>query len=168
MSPPDRPEPPTLASSPTGPESRPADGQGRSTPSPPAPVDVPAPPFPRTATIQVIMPAATAELVVRGAVGKGQPDEWYGPRRVIHTPPMTEEVDYLVGAFWSDPAGAPQARNRRLRVEPGMTYEVDLRTATPTSRPIKEEVRPISPTQGNPHEDPRQRLNPDGGPSVRK
>ena len=97
-------------------------------PRPPAPTPPPAPRGPRTATIVVRMPAAKAELVVRGEVGRGNPDEWYGPTRVIHSPPISTAQDYLVGAFWTEPDGRPATRSQPLRVEPGRRYEVDLRS----------------------------------------
>ena len=90
------------------------------------------PPVLRTATIIVRMPSMKAELVVRGEVGRGNPDEWYGPRRVIHSPPLMGPQDYLIGAFWTDPGGRPQTRSQPLKVEPGRLYEVDLRAETPT------------------------------------
>jgi len=99
----------------------------------PAPPDKPAgQPSPRTATIHVFMPAADSELVVRGDVGRGNPDEWYGPKRVVHTPPLGASKDYLVGAFWMDPTGRPTVRQKEMKVEPGRTYQVDLRVAEPT------------------------------------
>jgi hypothetical protein len=91
---------------------------------------------PRTATIEVLMPTEKAELVIRGEVGKGNPDEWYGPRRVVHTPPLREGADYLVGAFFLGDDGRPLTRSRPIRIEPGKSYEVDLRPARPTSREI--------------------------------
>ena len=91
---------------------------------------------PRTATIEVLMPNEKAELVVRGEVGKGNPDEWYGPKRVVHTPPLPEGADYLIGAFFLDDGGHPVTRSRPIRIEPGKLYEVDLRPARPTSREI--------------------------------
>ncbi len=90
------------------------------------------PPVPKTATIIVRMPSMKAELVVRGEVGRGNPDEWYGPRRVIHSPPLIGPQDYLIGAFWTDPSGRPVTRSQPLKVEPGRLYEVDLRAETPT------------------------------------
>ena len=60
-------------------------------------------PLPRPATIRVLMPSADSELAVRGEVGRGQPDEWYGPTRVIHTPPMAEECALPSSA----PSGSP-------------------------------------------------------------
>ena len=91
---------------------------------------------PKTATIEVRMPSASAELVVKGEVGKGNPDEWYGPDRTIHTPPMPGEAEYLVGAFWKDASGQPRTRTCKLAVRPGLRYEVDLRPDEPTSRTI--------------------------------
>ena len=96
---------------------------------------------PKTATIIVRMPSSKAELVVRGEVGRGNPDEWYGPRRVIHSPPLTEPHDYLVGAFWTEPGGQPLTRSKPLTVEPGRLYEVDLRAPAPT---VTEVPRPPS------------------------
>ena len=92
----------------------------------------------RTATIRVKMPAENAELVVRGAVGRGNPDEWYGTTRVIHTPPLGGPADYLVGAFWVDADGRPAHPKADLRVEPGRVYEVDLRGAEPSAREVSE------------------------------
>lgn len=92
----------------------------------------------RTATIRVKMPAENAELVVRGAVGRGNPDEWYGTTRVIHTPPLGGPADYLVGAFWVDADGRPANPTADLRVEPGRVYEVDLRGAEPSAREVSE------------------------------
>ena len=94
-------------------------------------------PLPRTATIRVLMPNAESELVVRGAVGRGNPDEWYGPTRVIHTPPMSEEAPYLVGAFWLAEEGEPQQRSCPLTVEPGKSYEIDLRAAEPSWKALE-------------------------------
>jgi hypothetical protein len=91
---------------------------------------------PRTATIEILMPTEKAELVVRGEVGKGNPDEWYGPKRVVHTPPLRKGADYLVGAFFLGDDGRPLTRTRPIRIEPGKSYEVDLRPARPTSREI--------------------------------
>ena len=90
----------------------------------------------RTSTINVFLPDANAELVVKGDVGKGNPDEWYGSRRVIHTPPLGEEKAYLVGSFWTDRDGRQQARSKELKVKPGRSYEVDLRGESPTSRQV--------------------------------
>ena len=90
----------------------------------------------RFASITVLMPSAKSELVVKGEVGRGNPDEWYGPTRVIHSPPMDRAADYIVGAFWLDAAGRSQTRSCRLRVEPGTAHEVDLRSAVPTSKEI--------------------------------
>ena len=91
------------------------------------------PNLPRTATVIVRMPSSQAELVVKGPVGRGNPDEWYGPRRVIHSPPLTTAQDYRIGAFWTNPDGQPVDRSRVLRVEPGHLYEVDLRSDKPTA-----------------------------------
>jgi len=91
------------------------------------------PPVPKTASIIVRMPNSKAELVVRGEVGRGNPDEWYGPRRVIHSPPITAAQDYLVGAFWTEPGGKRMTRTHPLKVEPGRLYEIDLRSANPTA-----------------------------------
>jgi serine/threonine protein kinase len=99
----------------------------------------------KTATIHVFMPSANSELVVRGEVGKGNPDEWYGPMRVIHTPPMKGAADYLIGAFWLDSAGRPLTRKRELRIEPGRVYEVDLRPSEPTRRELKKPSTSINP-----------------------
>ncbi len=116
-------------------------GVARAAPSPPpsargpgpAPPDKPAgPSSPRTATIHVLMPSADSELVVRGDIGRGNPDEWYGSKRVVHTPPLGAAKDYLVGAFWMDPTGRPTVRQKEMKVEPGRTYQVDLRVAEPT------------------------------------
>ena len=120
------------------PDSPPGPGPGQAGP----PIDgaagvQAAPPAPRTASIHVVMPDAKAELVVRGEVGRGNPDEWYGPRRIIHTPPFASATDYLVGAFWTDPTGSRLTRSRRLRVEPGRSYEVDLRAERPTAVELK-------------------------------
>ena len=93
-------------------------------------------PSPRTATIAVLMPSATSELVVRGEVGKGNPDEWYGPTRVIHTPPYQGGKDYLVGAFWKDEAGVPVTRSCLLNVESGKSYEIDLSKPEPSWREV--------------------------------
>ncbi len=110
---------------------------------PPAPAPRPTlarepagPPVPRTVTIIVRMPNSKAELVVRGEVGRGNPDEWYGPRRVIHSPPLAGACEYLVGAFWTDPGGRPMTRSQPVRVEPGRLYEVDLRAETPTATEV--------------------------------
>ena len=91
----------------------------------------------RTATVHVFMPNANSELVVRGEVGKGNPDEWYGPERVIHTPPLGGEADYLVGAFWKDERGRPLTRSLEMRLRPGGRYEVDLRPSVPTRREVR-------------------------------
>jgi len=90
----------------------------------------------RTATVHVFMPKSNSELVVRGEVGKGNPDEWYGPERVIHTPPLGGEADYLVGAFWTDERGKPLTRSLQMRLKPGGRYEVDLRPSAPTGREV--------------------------------
>ena len=103
---------------------------------PPRPEPETPAPAPRPATIIALMPCERSELVVKGAVGRGNPDEWFGPKRVIHTPPFVEPKTYLVGAFWTDEAGRPAARKDEIRVEPGMTYEVDLRGERPTSRKL--------------------------------
>ena len=86
------------------------------------------------------MPGAKAELAVRGEVGRGNPDEWYGPRRVIHTPPLGDRKDYLIGAFWLDKQGRPQTRSKEGQVEPGHSYEVDLRPAVPTWKQVDREA----------------------------
>lgn len=99
-------------------------------------------PVPRTATIYVRMPAADAELVVRGEVGRGNPDEWYGATRVIHTPPMAGPADYVVGAFWSGPGGRTLDPRVELRVEPGRVYEVVLRGPKPSSRDVTDKPPP--------------------------
>jgi len=91
----------------------------------------------RTATVHVFMPHANSELVVRGEVGKGNPDEWYGPERVIHTPPLAGEADYLVGAFWTDESGKPLTRSLEMRLRPGGLYEVDLRPSMPTKKDVR-------------------------------
>ena len=91
---------------------------------------------PRPSTIVVLLPHADAELVVRGEVGKGNPDEWYGPRRVIHSPPLGEAKDYLVGSFWTDRSGRQQARSKELKVNPGRIYEVDLRSEVPSFKEV--------------------------------
>ena len=104
------------------------------TPALPTAVDLSdQPPVPRTTTIIVRLPSSKAELVVRGPVGRGNPDEWYGPRRVIHSPPLTGPQDYLIGAFWTDPDGQPLTRSQPVRVAPGRLYEVDLRASVPTA-----------------------------------
>ncbi len=97
---------------------------------------------PQTVTIVVRMPSARAELVVRGEVGRGNPDEWYGPSRVIHSPPLSVAQDYLVGAFWTDATGRPATRSQLLRVEPGHRYEVDLRTEKTTAAEVPRSVGP--------------------------
>ncbi len=91
----------------------------------------------RTATVRVFMPHADSELVVRGEVGKGNPEEWYGPERVIHTPPLGAEADYLVGAFWKDERGRPLTRSLEMRIRPGGRYEVDLRPSVPTRKDVR-------------------------------
>ena len=88
------------------------------------------------------MPAADAELVVRGEVGRGNPDEWYGATRVIHTPPLAGPADYLVGAFWTGPDGRALAPRAELRVEPGRVYEVVLRGPQPTTKDVTDEPTP--------------------------
>jgi len=93
-------------------------------------------PWPRAATITVLLPNANAELVVKGDVGKGNPDEWYGPKRVIHSPPLGEAKDYLVGAFWTDQDGRRQTRATTLKVNPGKVYEVNLRSKVPTAKEV--------------------------------
>ena len=94
------------------------------------------PTTPNTATIIVRMPSSKAELIVRGEVGRGNPDEWYGPRRVIHTPPIDTSKDYLIGAFWTDPSSKRMSRSQPIRVEPGRLYEVDLRSEAPTAQEV--------------------------------
>ena len=91
---------------------------------------------PRPVTINVLLPNAKGELIVRGDVGRGNPDEWYGPKRVIHSPPLGESKDYLVGCFWTDSSGRPQTRSKELKVKPGGVYEVDLRIAEPTVKEL--------------------------------
>ena len=88
---------------------------------------------PKIATIIVRLPNSQAELVVRGEVGSGDPDEWYGPRRVIHSPPLDVSQEYIIGAFWTDPNGLPFTRSKKFQVDPGRLYEVDLRSETPTA-----------------------------------
>ena len=100
------------------------------------------PPLPRTSTIIVRLPSSKAELVVRGAVGRGNPDEWYGPRRVIHSPPLDAPQDYLIGAFWTDPIGRQMTRSTPVKVVPGRLYEVDLRGEAPTAAEV---TRPLAP-----------------------
>ena len=124
--------------------------------------------LPRTATVEVRMPTADANLVVRGEVGKGQPDEWYGPRRVIHTPPLFEGGDYLIGAIWADSTGKPQSRNFRLRVEPGSSQEVDLRPDRPTTRPLSANFRPSPQPKGSSNENPSRMPSPVDGPTLRQ
>ena len=99
-------------------------------------VTSPVPPKPKTATILVRMPVTEAELVVRGAVGRGNPEEWYGADRVIHSPPFTTAQEYLVGSFWTERDGRQSTRTQKLRVEPGHKYEVDLRTDPPSARDL--------------------------------
>jgi hypothetical protein len=94
----------------------------------------------RPATIYVRMPAVDAELAVRGEVGRGNPDEWYGATRVIHTPPLGGPADYTVGAFWTNPAGRAPAPWVDLRVEPGRVYEVVLRGAKPTWEDVTDQA----------------------------
>ena len=88
---------------------------------------------PKTATMIVRMPSSQAELVVRGEVGRGNPDEWYGPRRVVHSPPLAASQEYIIGAYWTDPDGQPVTRSRKFQVNPGRLYEVDLRSDQPTA-----------------------------------
>lgn len=97
------------------------------------------------------MPTGKAELVVRGEVGRGNPDEWYGPKRVVHTPPLTTPADYLVGAFFLGEDGRPLTRTRPIRIGPGKSYEVDLRPELPTSREI---------TRPDPSDRPESRSTP--------
>jgi serine/threonine protein kinase len=89
-----------------------------------------------SATLHVLLPTEKAELVVEGGVERGNPDEWYGPARVIHSPAMDKEAEYRVGAFWLDADGRPLTRSCAVRVEPGKVYEVDLRSAQPSSKEI--------------------------------
>lgn len=91
---------------------------------------------PKTATIEILIPNAKAELVVRGEVGRGNPDEWYGSKRVVHSPPMHKAADYLIGSFCLEAAGLPLTRTCPIRIEPGKAYEVDLRLEQPISREI--------------------------------
>lgn len=91
----------------------------------------------RTATVHIFMPNANSELVVRGEVGKGNPDEWYGPERVIHTPPLGGEAEYLVGAFWMDETGRQLTRSLEMTLKPGGRYEVDLRPSVPTRKEVR-------------------------------
>ena len=114
---------------------------GRVEPGRPADVPEPGPSvepierrLPRASTIRVLLPSSDSELVVRGDVGRGNPDEWYGPVRVIHTIPLDVGKDYLVGAFWTDPMGTPSSRKHALKIEPGRTYEVDLTSNRPSSK----------------------------------
>ncbi len=97
-------------------------------------------PLPSTATIAVLMPGAKAELAVKGEVGRGNPDEWYGPKRMIHTPPLSGPKDYMIGAFWMDKQGRPRTRSREGLIEPGHAYEVDLRADPPTWKEIERET----------------------------
>ena len=113
---------------------------GQATPSSLLPVDGPPPvefSLPRTSTIIVRLPSSQAELVVRGEVGRGNPDEWYGPRRVIHSPPLAASQEYVIGAYWTGPNGRPATRSRKFQVNPGRLYEVDLRSDQPTAIEVK-------------------------------
>ncbi len=92
---------------------------------------------PRPATLIVQMPTSQAELVVQGEVGRGSPDEWYGPRRVIHTLPISSSRDYVIGAFWTNSSSQIHHRSGTLRVQPGRRYEIDLRAEQPTAVELK-------------------------------
>ena len=115
-------------------------------PPPPTPVsvadaqppDAPAPAAvaPRTATIVVLMPNASSDLIVKGEVGRGNPDEWYGPTRVIHTPPLSKKSQYTVGAFWAGRTRQALTRSCPITVVPGETYEVNLRDEKPSWKTV--------------------------------
>ena len=130
------PEPPRFDPRP-GAEKPPGPGEMVAKPSPPASPEAREPDGPRPATIVVWMPNARSELVVKGPVGRGNPDEWYGPKRVIHSPPIGEIKDYIVGAFWTEAKGRQLTRTTALKVQPGRSYEVDLRIAEPISAEVK-------------------------------
>ncbi len=98
----------------------------------------PEPPAARAATIIVRMPSPKATLIVRGEMGQGNPDEWSGPRRVIHSPPLVASRDYLIGGLWADAGGRQVTRSLPLKVEPGRFYEVDLQSAPPTASEVSQ------------------------------
>ncbi len=107
-----------------------------SAPSPPTTevVNTPPPPpaSPRTATIHVLMPIEKAVLYIPNdkvhMVGLGNPDDWYGPHRVIHTKPLAEAIDFEAGAFWTDARGRQLSRIRQGQIVPGRIYQLDLRS----------------------------------------
>ena len=115
----------------------------------------------RPSTINVLMPDANAELVVKGDVGKGSPEEWYGPRRVVHTPPLDGPKDYHVGSSWTDRNGRPRDRSKGLKVKPGRSYEVDLRISVPTFKEVDRSFPP-----GNHPKGPRDPAGRDPETSV--
>ncbi len=103
---------------------------------------------PMAATSTIRLPDANAESVVRGDVGRENPDEWYGPIRIIHSPPLLDDKHYLVGSFWTDGSGRQQARTHESKVHPGRADEVDLRPSKPTSK-VMDRSRHILHTSGN-------------------
>ena len=109
-------------------------------------------PRPSPVTVQVMMPVARAVLFLpkptESLIGMGKPEEWYGPRRVVHTKPLESGADFEVGAFWTDTHGKKLTRTGKGRVVPGRTYRVDLRPETPTW----EEVSPAAASPGRPNE----------------
>ena len=107
---------------------------------PVAAVVPPAPRQSRTATIIVRLPTERAELVVRGPVGRGNPDEWYGSRvESFTTPPMIFETRgvCLIGRILDrcERPAVHHVRTQSLLVTTGLRlYEVDLRSASPDRR----------------------------------
>lgn len=91
---------------------------------------------PQPATIVVLMPGERWNLSVKGQVGQDATDEWFGPRRVIHTPPLKQKTEYTIGGFWASPTKKVSTRNYKLSVSPGETYEVDLRRPAPSARRV--------------------------------
>ena len=118
------------------------------TPVPPIPVS-PVSPAAQIATIVVRMPSSNAELIVRGEVGQGNAGEWSGPRRVVHSPPMTAARDYLIGTLWTDSLGRKMSRAQPLKVEPGGIYEVDLQSNNPTAAAVPR-TSPPNPSASKP------------------
>lgn len=99
-----------------------------------SPTDAADSPHVGTSTIEVLMPAPTAQLDVKGEGDEGGLDDRDGARRVVHTPLLSGASSCRVGASWMDAFGIPRTRACKLTVSPGQSYEVDLRGEEPTFR----------------------------------
>jgi uncharacterized protein (TIGR03000 family) len=107
---------------------RPVGARAQPAPKESQPASDPADVAPRNAARIAVLLSPGAELTVEGvAVHQGKQQ---GARRLFRTPALAEGQPYyyVIGASWLGDDGRRVSRERTVAVEPGKSYQVDLRT----------------------------------------